>query len=84
MRRPNPTIALPALVVGGVLGYFGWFVTEASCRIDTPNGGCPVTAGIIGVVVFVAATLGMAVVFALVARSIAEYRQHRSADDNAP
>lgn len=57
----------------------GFVITNVSCRADqpAPAPGCPLTAGLIGFGAFVVATIGLLVVLALTARSIAEYRQGR-------
>lgn len=76
--RPNPWIAVPALTLGLLIGYLGWLVTEASCRLDANtaiDAGCPVTAVFVGVASLVGATIGVAIVLSLVYRSIAEYRE---------
>lgn len=79
MRRANPWIVIPAVIVGLLVGWLGWIATEISCRADQPPGspGCPAVATIIGVVCFVGATIGLIVVLALTSRSIAEYREQR-------
>jgi hypothetical protein len=86
MRRPNPWITTPALVVGLLVGWLGWIATDISCRADRPPGspGCPVAATAIGVICFVGATVGLIVVLALTSRSIAEYRQERDASPEGP
>ncbi len=79
MRRPNPWIVFPGLVVGVLVGWLGWIATQVSCRADQPPGGrgCPGVATAIGIVCFVGATIGLIVVLALTGRSIAEYRGER-------
>lgn len=79
MRRPNPWIMIPAVIVGLLVGWLGWIATEFSCRADQPRGspGCPTVATVIGVVCFVGATIGLIVVLALTSRSIAEYRAQK-------
>lgn len=75
-RLPNPWVAIPSLLAGLLGGLLGWLVTDLGCRADDPVGrGCPVTAGAISAVSFLAGTLGMAVVVVLVYRSIAEWRE---------
>lgn len=76
--RPNPWIALPALLLGAVIGYIGWVITDASCRLDGPtalNAGCPVASTIVSVASFVGAAFGIALVLSLVYRSLAEHRE---------
>lgn len=82
MRRPNPWIVIPALILGLLVGWLGWIATEISCQADGPPGspGCPGMATIIGVVSFLGATFGLIVVLALTGRSIAEYRDQRDRD----
>lgn len=79
MRRPNPWILIPGLVVGLLLGWLAWIATDVSCRADQPPGGpgCPGIATIIGLVCFIGATIGLMVVLALTGRSIAEYRDQK-------
>ncbi len=75
--RPNPWIALPALGLGLVLGYLGWLITDASCRLEggtALDGGCPLVSTLVGLGSFLGATWGIALVLSLVYRSIAEYR----------
>ncbi len=77
MRRPNPWILIPALLVGLLVGWLGWIATEVSCRADQAPGtpGCPGVATLIGIICFIGATVGLTVVLAMTGRSIAEYRQ---------
>ena len=86
MRRPNPWITVPALVVGLLVGWLGWIATDISCRADRPSGGpgCPGAATAIGIISFIGATVGLIVVLALTSRSIAEYRQERDAGPEGP
>ena len=80
MRRPNPWIAVPSLLLGALIGWLGWIVTSFSCRADEPPGGtgCPLAAAMIGMISFIGATVGLAIVLALTSRSIAEYRTARA------
>jgi hypothetical protein len=68
-----------AIVVGLLVGWLGFAITNLSCRASqpAPAAGCPVAAGIIGVVAFLVAGIGILVVLGLTARSIAEYRTER-------
>lgn len=77
--KPNPYLLIPALVLGGLVGWMGYVITNVSCRAEqpAPAPGCPFTAGLIGVIAFIIATAGLLIVLALTARSIAEYRQQR-------
>jgi hypothetical protein len=79
MRRPNPWIVTPSLLVGLLVGWLGWIATDISCKADQPAGGpgCPGAATTIGIICFVGATIGLIVVLALTGRSIAEYRDQR-------
>jgi hypothetical protein len=75
--RPNPWIAIPAVVLGLLVGYLGWLVTDRSCRLDANtaiDAGCPVTAVIVGAASLAGTIIGIAIVLSLVYRSIAEYR----------
>lgn len=76
-QRPNPWIAVPSLLVGLLAGLVGWSVTDLSCRpgLNLDEGeGCPLLATSIGVVLFLATTIGIAIVLVLVYRSLAEHR----------
>ena len=77
--RPNSHLLIPSVVLGGLVGWMGYVITNVSCRAEqpAPAPGCPFTAGLIGVIAFVIATAGLLIVLALTARSIAEYRQQR-------
>jgi hypothetical protein len=75
-RRPNPWIAIPSLLAGALAGLVGWAVTDLSCEpgLNLNQGdGCPVAAVSIGIVLFLATTLGIAIVLVLVYRSLAEH-----------
>ncbi|MGQ0849071.1 MAG: hypothetical protein ACT4OP_08145 [Actinomycetota bacterium] len=74
--RPNPWISIPALATGGLTSWLGYAVTDFSCRSGDPSSGCPGLSTVVAVVCFVGAAVGMAVVLALAARSIAEYRDN--------
>ena len=71
-RRPNPWIAIPALVTGVLAGALGWVVTEVSCE---PS--CPGWATLVSVVSFLVVTIGVVLILALVYRSIAEWNEKR-------
>lgn len=78
--RPNPWIAVPALGLGILLGYLGWLVTDASCRLEATTAlgsGCPLASTLVGLVSFVIATWGIALILSLVYRSLAEHRERR-------
>lgn len=75
-RRPNPWIAIPSLVAGSLAGLVGWAVTDLSCEpgLNLDEGsGCPVLATSVGVALFLATTIGIAIVLVLVYRSLAEH-----------
>jgi hypothetical protein len=75
-RRPNPYLLSVSVVIGALVGWLGYVITNLSCRAEqpAPAPGCPVASGIVGVVFFLVAGIGMLVVLGLTARSIAEYR----------
>ncbi len=77
--KPNPYLVIPSLVLGVLVGGMGFVITNVSCRAEqpAPAPGCPLTAGLIGLAAFLVASVGLLVVLALTARSIAEYRQQR-------
>lgn len=78
MRLPNPWIAVPSLVAGGIAAWVGYVVTDVSCRVDLGDGtiaSCPGWSVGIAAASFLIATLGMAVVIDLVYRSLAESRE---------
>lgn len=77
MRRPNPWIALPSLVLGALAGFLGWIVTDVSCsqQGDSCGGWSAMVAGL----AFLGVTIGVALVLSLVFRSLAEWNTHRGA-----
>jgi hypothetical protein len=79
MRRLNPWIVIPAVLVGLLVGWLGWIATDVSCRADQAPGGpgCPLAATVVGIVCLIGATIGLTVVLALTGRSIGEYRTER-------
>lgn len=84
MRRPNPYLATASLVIGLLVGWLGFVITNLSCRADqpAPAPGCPVAAGVIGLGSFLVAGIGMLVVLGLTARSIAEYRGEKEKSES--
>jgi hypothetical protein len=72
-RRPNPWIAIPALVTGVLAGALGWVVTDVSCA-----AGCPGWASLVSVASFLLVTIGVVLILALVYRSIAEWNEKKS------
>jgi cytochrome bd-type quinol oxidase subunit 1 len=78
-RRPNPWIAIPALVLGIIAAGLGWVVTDVSCRQPDPAGGftsCFGWAALVAIVAFLVVTIGAGLVLVLVYRSIAEWREN--------
>lgn len=84
MRRPNPYLVTASLVIGLLVGWLGFVITNLSCRADqpAPAPGCPVAAGVVGVGSFLVAGIGMLVVLGLTARSIAEYRGEKEKSES--
>lgn len=82
MRRfPNPWIAIPALLLGLLAGALGWVVTDVSCRQPNAEGAvasCPGWAALFAVVSFLAVTVGVLILLALVFRSLAEWREREA------
>lgn len=79
-RRPNPWIALPALVAGGVAGWLGGTVTAVSCRYRDVDGTivtCPGWTATMAIASFLVVAIGVAVVLVLVYRSLAEWREQQ-------
>jgi formate hydrogenlyase subunit 3/multisubunit Na+/H+ antiporter MnhD subunit len=79
-RRPNPWIAIPALVMGVLAGALGWIVTDVSCQTPDAQGnllGCVGWTVAVSIVSFLVVTIGMVVILALVYRSIAEWNEKR-------
>ena len=83
---PNPWIAVPSLLLGALGAWITYLVTDLSCRMEVDGGveTCTGLAVSLAVVVFVLATVGMAVVLVLVYRSIAEYHQARAKGEEPP
>ncbi|MEX1125488.1 MAG: hypothetical protein WD895_04095 [Acidimicrobiia bacterium] len=71
-RRPNPWIAIPALVVGVLAGALGWIVTDVSCETT-----CVGWAALASIISFTIVTLGMVLILALVYRSLAEWQEKK-------
>lgn len=82
MRRPNPWVLVPSMVAGLIAGFVGFAVTRVSCLAN--GASCPVLITVVVVLSFVSATVGMAVVLVLVYRSLAEYREALSRDEEPP
>jgi len=79
-RRPNPWIAIPAVVAGALAGTLGWVVTDVSCQTPDAAGdvsSCVGWAVLVSIVSFLVVTIGMTLILALVYRSIAEWNEKR-------
>lgn len=66
--------------MGLLAGALAWVVTEVSCRQPDASGlvsSCYGWAAFFGIVSFLGATIGVAVILVLAYRSIAEWREHR-------
>jgi len=72
-RRPNPWIAIPAILMGLLAAALGWVVTDVSCRQE--GDGCGGWSAIIAIVAFISVTVGLAIVLVLVYRSLTEWKQ---------
>lgn len=87
MRLPNPWIAIPALVAGGIAAWVGYVVTDVSCRVDLGDGTISTCSGwavAISIISFLIATIGMAVVIDLIYRSLAESREDTAQPKRRP
>jgi hypothetical protein len=79
-RRPNPWIVVPSLVLGMLAAILGWVVTDVSCRREDLSGAattCGGWAALIAVVSFLVVSVGVAILLALVFRSLAEWQQRQ-------
>ena len=72
-RRPNPWIAIPALLMGLLAGLLGWVVTDVSCR--QTGEGCTGWSALMAVTSFLVVTASVTIVLVLVYRSLAEWRE---------
>lgn len=83
-RRPNPYLLAGSLLIGSLVGWLGFVITNLSCRAEqpAPAPGCPIAAGVVGGISFLVAGIGMLVVLGLTARSIAEYRDEQDKTEN--
>lgn len=86
VKLPNPWIAVPSLVLGTLGAWITYLVMDLSCRVEVDGAveTCTGLAVSLAVVVFVLATIGMAVVLVLVYRSIAEYREATAKGEEPP
>lgn len=85
-RRPNPWIAIPALLLGALAAVLGWVVTDVSCRVPDGAGGfttCTGWALLVAVISFLAVTIGAALILVLVYRSLAEWRESSGREPEA-
>jgi membrane protein implicated in regulation of membrane protease activity len=76
-RRPNPWIAVPALVLGALAGALGWLVTDVSCRQPAVASGTASCAGwstVIAIAAFATVAIGVTLILVLVYRSLGEWR----------
>ncbi len=79
-RRPNPWIAIPALVSGALAGVLGWIVTDVSCRGTDADGNvssCGGWATLVSIASFLVVTIGVVLILSLVYRSLAEWNEKR-------
>lgn len=82
-RLPNPWIAIPSLLLGGLAAALGWVVTDVSCRQPDAAGSvtsCNGWAALIASVAFLAVTVGTALMLVLVFRSLAEWRERQGSN----
>ena len=74
-RKPNPSIAIPSLVLGLLAAALGWVVTSLSCNLSDATGGCVLWSIVMSVAALLLVTAGTAVILGLVYRSLAEWRE---------
>ncbi|MGA7272711.1 MAG: hypothetical protein WB239_16690 [Acidimicrobiia bacterium] len=82
-RYPNPWIAIPSIVAGGLAAWLGGTITAVSCRVRDEAGRvitCPGLTALVAILAFIAVMIGMAIVLVLVYRSLAEWQEQRSPD----
>lgn len=82
-RLPNPWIAIPSVVAGGLAAWLGGTITAVSCRVRDETGRvvtCPGWTALVAVLAFLGVTIGMAIVLVLVYRSLAEWQEQRTSD----
>lgn len=83
-RRPNPWIAIPAVIGGGLAAWLAGTITAVSCRYRAIDGTivtCPTSTTVVAVLAFLAVGIGVTVVMVLVYRSLAEWRQKQEGSD---
>lgn len=85
-RIPNPWILVPSLFIGALGAWVTYLVMEVSCRVEVDGviETCTGLATSLATVVFVLATVGMAIVLVLVYRSIAEFRDAQAKGEDPP
>jgi CBS domain containing-hemolysin-like protein len=79
-RRPNPWIAIPALVAGALAAALGWVVTDVSCKTPDAAGNvssCPGWSALVAILSFLVVTIGVVLILSLVYRSLAEWNEGR-------
>jgi cytochrome c-type biogenesis protein CcmH/NrfG len=87
LRRPNPWISVPAVVIGLLAGLLGWFVTDLSCTTSDPAGAvshCYGWSAALAVASFLVVTAGMSLVLVLVYRSLGEWQEARARNQEPP
>lgn len=75
MRRPNPWIAIPSLILGVLAGGLGWIVTDVSCQQAADASPCLGWSVFFALVGFLVVAVSVAIVLVLVYRSLAEWRE---------
>ena len=80
-RRPNPWISIPSVGLGLLAGALGWTVTYLSCG---SGGACVTWSVVIAIMSFLLVTMGTGLLLVLVYRSIAEWREAESQNQQTP
>ncbi len=86
-RIPNPWIAVPALAMGSLAGFLGWFATDLSCTASDEAGAITPCIGwstLIAITSFVVVTAGTTLVLVLIYRSLAEWREAQARNEEPP
>ncbi|MEX1038508.1 MAG: hypothetical protein WDZ96_06615 [Acidimicrobiia bacterium] len=86
-RRPNLWITIPSLTVGLLAGLLGWFVTDLSCTTSDPPGAvthCYGWSAAMAAGSFLVVTAGMMLVLVLIYRSLGEWQEARTRNENPP
>lgn len=79
--RPNPWISIPSVALGLLAGALGWTVTYLSCG---SGGACITWSVLIATFSFLLVTIGTGLLLVLVYRSIAEWREAESKNQQPP